>query len=110
MLAAKTVRRLSWTLLSCLSIVAVNGVAFGLHADAFISIYLYRSILVPIAFHWGFFEAAAASILAAARLGYFTQRRFTLYMSDSQDWVALLAFETVLLVVGHLTDGTQEAR
>jgi two-component system, OmpR family, sensor histidine kinase KdpD len=89
--------------MAALLVAGVTWIAFCLHAKAFISGFLYLLVLVPIAFRWGFLEATVASILAASCLDYFfTQPLFSLYMYDAQDWVALAAFESVVLVVSRL--------
>jgi two-component system, OmpR family, sensor histidine kinase KdpD len=99
--------RSAWRLLkiaaAALLVAGVTWIAFCLHAEAFIAGFLYLLVLVPIAFQWGFLEATVASILAVSCLDYFfTQPLFSMYMSDAQDWVALAAFESVVLVVSRL--------
>jgi two-component system sensor histidine kinase KdpD len=66
---------------------------------------LHLLLVTVIALHWGFFEASAVSLLSVACLDYFfTQPLFKLYMSNSHDWVALLTFESVALVVSRLSN------
>jgi two-component system sensor histidine kinase KdpD len=81
----------------------VTWIAFTLHAKAFIAGFLYLLLVLPIAFQWGFLEAAIASLLAVACLDYyFTQPIFAFDMADPQDAVALCSFETVVLIISLL--------
>lgn len=90
-------------LASAFLVAAITCAAYGLHAKAFIAGFLYLLLVLPVAFLWGFLEATVASIMAIACLDYFfTQPLLHFYMSDPQDWVALSAFETVVLVVSRL--------
>ena len=90
-------------LASALLVAAITWLAYALHAKAFIAGFLYLLLVLPVAFLWGFLEATAASIMAVACLDYFfTQPLLHFYMSDPQDWVALSAFEAVVLIVSRL--------
>jgi two-component system sensor histidine kinase KdpD len=103
MFSANAVRRPLRILASAFLVAIITCVAYGLHAKAFIAGFLYLLLVLPIAFLWGFLEATAASIMAIACLDYFfTQPLLHFYMSDPQDWVALSAFEAVVLVVSRL--------
>jgi two-component system sensor histidine kinase KdpD len=103
MFSANAVRRPLRMLASAFLVVAITCVAYGLHAKAFIAGFLYLLLVLPVAFLWGFLEATVASIMAIACLDYFfTQPLLRFYMSDPQDWVALSAFEAVVLVVSRL--------
>jgi two-component system sensor histidine kinase KdpD len=54
---------------------------------------------------WGFLEASIVSLLSVACLDYFfTQPLFKFYMTDSHDWVALVTFESVALLVSRLSN------
>jgi two-component system, OmpR family, sensor histidine kinase KdpD len=95
--------RLSRVAASALMVAAITWIAYGLHAKAFIVGFLYLLLVLPIAFEWGFIEATVVSIMAVACLDFFfTRPLFALYMSDPQDWVALGAFEAVVLSVSRL--------
>ena len=86
-------------------IAVVTAVAYGCHAKAFVAGFLYLLPITFVAFGWGFFEASIASLLAVGCLDYFfTEPLFHFYMSDPQDWVALIGFEAVVLVVSRLAD------
>ena len=103
MVWAQSVRRLLRIVAAALLVAGVTCLAWWLHAEAFVSGFLYLLVLIPLAFRWGLLEATVASILAALCLDYFfTLPRFSLYMSDAQNWVALAEFEGVVLVVSGL--------
>jgi two-component system sensor histidine kinase KdpD len=105
MFSANAVRRPLRMLASAFLVAAITCVAYGLHAKAFIAGFLYLLLVLPVAFLWGFLEATIASIMAIACLDYFfTQPLLHFYMSDPQDWVALSAFEAVVLVVSRLAN------
>ncbi len=90
---------------SMLIVVLVTAIAYGCHAKSFVAGFLYLFPVMLIAFRWGFFEASIASIAAVACLDYFfTAPLFHFYMSDPQDWVALVSFEAVVLVFSRLAD------
>jgi two-component system, OmpR family, sensor histidine kinase KdpD len=101
--SSQAARRLSRVAASAFMVAAITCVAYGLHAKAFVAGFLYLLLILPIAFEWGFIEATFVSFMAVACLDFFfTQPLFTLYMSDPQDWVALGAFEALVLSVSHL--------
>jgi two-component system, OmpR family, sensor histidine kinase KdpD len=106
MFSANAVRRSLRMLASAFLVAAITGLAYGLHAKSFIAGFLYLLLILPIAFQWGFLEATVASIMAVVCLDYFfTQPLLHFYMSDPQDWVALSAFESVVLIVSRLASG-----
>ena len=103
MVSLQPARRLLRVAASTVMVAAITWIAFALHAKAFIAGFLYLLLVLPIAFVWGFIEATVASVAAIACLDYFfTQPLFALSMADRQDWVALGAFEAVVLVVSRL--------
>ena len=62
-------------------------------------------LVTVIALRWGFFEASVVSLLSVACLDYFfTKPLFQFYMADSHDWVALVTFESVALLVSRLSN------
>jgi two-component system sensor histidine kinase KdpD len=62
-------------------------------------------LVTVIALRWGFLEASAVSLLSVACLDYFfTEPLFKFYMADPHDWVALLTFESVALMVSRLSN------
>ena len=82
---------------------SVTGVGLWLHINSFIAGFVYLLPVLLISFWWGFREATVASIGSVLCLDYFfTEPRFSLYMADRHDWVAICAFETVAIVVSRL--------
>ena len=104
-----------WTLRSVRVLVlatvlaGITVVAYESHARSFLAGFVYLLPVLWIAFHWGWFEATVASVLAVGCLDYFfTEPLLQLYMADSQDWVALAGFESVVLVVSRLSHRLRE--
>ena len=76
---------------------------FRFNLSSATSVHLF--LVTVIALRWGFFEASVVSLLSVACLDYFfTEPLFQLYISDSHDWVALVTFESVALVVSRLSN------
>jgi two-component system sensor histidine kinase KdpD len=101
--ASKALRLFLRLAVSALMVAVITRLAFALHAKSFIAEFLYLLLILPIALEWGFAEGTAASVMAMVSLDFFfTQPLFSLNMSDPQDWVALGAFEAVVLTVSHL--------
>src|ERR1700756_5406226 len=104
-MAKSWTKRLMRLLASALIIALVTVVAYFAHAKSFAAGFLYLFPIMLIAFGWGLIEASIASLLAVGCLDYFfTEPLFHFYMSDPQDWVALIGFEAVVLVVTRLAD------
>src|SRR5882724_7888700 len=62
-------------------------------------------LVTALALQWGFLEASIVSLLSVACLDYFfTQPLFKFYMTDSHDWIALITFESVALLVSRLSN------
>jgi two-component system, OmpR family, sensor histidine kinase KdpD len=62
-------------------------------------------LVTAVALRWGFLEASAVSLLSVACLDYFfTEPLLRFYMADPHDWVALLTFEGVALMVSRLSN------
>jgi two-component system sensor histidine kinase KdpD len=62
-------------------------------------------LVTVIALRYGFFEASVVSLLSVACLDYFfTEPLLRFYMADPHDWVALLTFEGVALMVSRLSN------
>jgi two-component system sensor histidine kinase KdpD len=97
---------------------SVTWVGLWLRINSFIAGFVYLLPVLLISFWWGFREATVASIGSVLCLDYFfTEPRFTLYMADRHDWVAICAFEIVAIVVSRLAvqvkaqaDNAQEQR
>jgi two-component system, OmpR family, sensor histidine kinase KdpD len=98
-------KRLMRLLASALIIALVTVVAYFAHAKSFVAGFLYLFPIMLIAFGWGLIDASIASVLAVGCLDYFfTEPLFHFYMADPQDWVALISFEAVVLLVSQLAD------
>jgi two-component system sensor histidine kinase KdpD len=98
-------KRLLRVLASAPIIALVTAVAYSAHAKSFVAGFIYLFPIMLIAFGWGFIEASIASLLAVGCLDYFfTEPLFHFYMSDPQDWIALVSFEAIVLVVSRLAD------
>src|SRR5579871_2594842 len=92
-------------LASAIIIALVAIIAYGAHAKSFAAGFLFLFPIMLIAFGWGFVEASIASVLAVGCLDYFfTEPLFHFYMTDPQDWVALVGFGTIVLVVSQFAD------
>ncbi|WP_130421378.1 sensor histidine kinase [Edaphobacter modestus] len=76
---------------------------FHFNLSAATSVHLF--LVTAIALRWGFLEASIVSLLSVACLDYFfTQPLFKFYMTDSHDWIALVTFESVALLVSRLSN------
>jgi two-component system, OmpR family, sensor histidine kinase KdpD len=83
----------------------ITWVAYRFHFNLSSATSVHLFLVTVIALRWGFFEASIVSLLSVACLDYFfTQPLFQFYMSDSHDWVALVTFESVALVVSRLSN------
>ena len=96
--------RFSWRYHFILAMVGgISGIGVLLHFTSFIAGFVYLLPVLLISFWWGFREATVASVASVLCLDYFfTEPRFSLYMADRHDWVALCAFEAVAFVVSRL--------
>lgn len=82
-----------------------TAIAFRLHFNLSAATSLHLLLVVVLALRWGFLEASLLSIVSVICLDYFfTEPLFAFYMVDSHDWVALITFESVALLVGRLSD------
>jgi two-component system sensor histidine kinase KdpD len=83
----------------------ITWVAYRFHFNLSSATSVHLFLVTVIALRWGFFEASVVSLLSVACLDYFfTQPLFQFYMSDSHDWVALVTFESVALLVSRLSN------
>ncbi len=83
----------------------ITWVAYRFHFNLSSATSVHLFLVTAIALRWGFFEASIVSLLSVACLDYFfTEPLFKLYMSDSHDWVALVTFESVALLVSRLSN------
>ena len=82
--------------------------AYDLHATFSTLSFAYFLVIVLAALRWGIWEATALSVAAAACLDYyFTPPLFSLRVTHSSDWTALLAFEAAGLIVSRLSAQAQ---
>ena len=80
----------------------ITWIAFRFHFNLSSATSLHFLLVTAIALRWGFLEASVVSLLSVACLDYFfTKPLFQFYMSDSHDWVALVTFESVALLVSR---------
>jgi two-component system, OmpR family, sensor histidine kinase KdpD len=83
----------------------ITWVAYRFHFNLSSATSVHLFLITAIALRWGFLEASIVSLLSVACLDYFfTQPLFAFYMSDSHDWVALVTFEGVALLVSRLSN------
>src|SRR5450631_1970361 len=87
----------------------VTLAGFVLHFSVSTIGYLYLLIVLTVAIAFGFWEATVASVVASACLNYyFIPPIFSFRVSDGQDVIALIAFESTALIVSRLS--TREQR
>jgi two-component system sensor histidine kinase KdpD len=91
--------------LGSIAALLLTFLAFRLHFNLSAATSIHLFLVAVIALRWGFLEASIVSILSVACLDYFfTQPLFAFYISDSHDWVALVTFEAVALLVSRLSN------
>ena len=62
-------------------------------------------IVVLTALMFGFWEATACSIVAVAALDYFfAPPIYSFHVADPENWVALITFEVIVLIVSSLSN------
>ena len=87
------------------SALLVTWGAYRFHFNLASATSVHLLVVTAIALRWGFLEASIVSLLSVACLDYFfTQPLFEFYMSDSREWVALITFEGVALLVSRLSN------
>jgi two-component system sensor histidine kinase KdpD len=92
-------------LLGNLAALCITLVAYRFHFNLSSATSVHLFLVTVIALRWGFLEASSVSLISVACLDYFfTQPTFAFYMTDSHDWVALLTFESVALIVSRLSN------
>jgi two-component system sensor histidine kinase KdpD len=83
----------------------ITWVAYRFHFNLSSATSIHLFLVTAIALRWGFLEASIVSLLSVACLDYFfTQPLFRFYMTDTHDWVALVTFESVALLVSRLSN------
>ncbi len=87
------------------AVLSITWAAYQLQFNLSSATSVQLLLVTVIALRWGFFEASVVSLLSVACLDYFfTKPLFQLYMADSHDWVALVTFESVALLVSRLSN------
>ena|ERR1700733_8547758 len=79
---------------------------FGVHVHVNFATtgFLHLLIVVLVAMIAGFWEATVTSVVALICLNYFfVPPVYTFYVSDPQNWVALIAFESTALLVSRMS-------
>jgi two-component system sensor histidine kinase KdpD len=88
-----------------LAALLITWAAYRFHFNLSSATSVHLFLVTAIALRWGFLEASVVSLLSVACLDYFfTQPLFAFYMTDSHDWVALITFESVALLVSRLSN------
>ena len=83
----------------------ITWVAYRFHFNLSSATSVHLFLVTAIALRWGFLEASIISLLSVVCLDYFfTQPLFKFYMTDTHDWVALVTFESVALLVSRLSN------
>src|ERR1700712_4677859 len=83
----------------------ITWIAFQFHFNLSSATSVHLFLITAIALRWGFLEASIVSLLSVACLDYFfTQPLFVFYVTDSHDWVALITFGGVALLVSRLSN------
>src|SRR5271170_6702243 len=83
----------------------ITWLAYRFHFNLSSATSVHLFLVTAIALRWGFLEASIVSLLSVACLDYFfTQPLFKFDMTDSHDWVALITFESVALLVSRLSN------
>src|SRR5271170_7169052 len=83
----------------------LTWLAYRFHFNLSSATSVHLFLVTVIALRWGFLEASIVSLLSVACLDYFfTQPLFKFDMTDSHDWVALVTFESVALLVSRLSN------
>ena len=66
-------------------------------------------IVVVTALRFGFWEATSSSLVAVACLDYFfAPPIYSFHVDDPENWVALIAFEIIALIVSRLSNQVQD--
>src|SRR5271156_6584703 len=84
---------------------SITWLAYQFHFNLSSATSIHLLLVTAIALRWSFFEASVVSLLSVAGLDYFfTAPLFKFYMTDSHDWIALVTFESVALLVSSLSN------
>jgi two-component system, OmpR family, sensor histidine kinase KdpD len=90
---------------SVAAVLLLTWISFVSHCNLSAATSLHLLLVTVIAFRWSFLEASIASLVSVACIDYFfTHPLYAFYMVDSHDWIALVTFEGVALLVSRLSD------
>ena len=82
--------------------------AFRLHSNFPTAGFIDLLIVVSTALKFGFWEATGCSFIALACLDYFfAPPIYSLHVDDPKNWVALITFEIIALIVSRLSNQLQ---
>jgi two-component system sensor histidine kinase KdpD len=105
----------SWVLLltqcaaSSVALAGLTGLAFWLHFPIATVGFIYLIVVVLAALHYGIWQATLVSLIAVSSLNYFfIPPIFSLVVSDSRDWIALVSFQVCALIVSRLSSREQK--
>jgi two-component system sensor histidine kinase KdpD len=86
------------------AVLAAAYCGLHLHVNFAATGFLDLLIVVFVAMRSGFWEATITSLVALTCLNYFfVAPVYTLYVADPQNWVALITFESTVLLVSRLS-------
>jgi two-component system, OmpR family, sensor histidine kinase KdpD len=86
-------------------IALVAFIAYQFHAKALTAGLIELSVVMLIAFRWGFIEAAFGSVAAVAFLDFFYMPPiFSFYETDPQDWISSAIFALMAIFVSRFAD------
>jgi len=93
------------TLLGVVAALLLAWIAYKCHFNLSAATSVHLFLVITIALRWGFPEASVVSLISVVCLDYyFTDPLFAFYISDAHDWVALIAFESVAMLVSRLSN------
>jgi two-component system sensor histidine kinase KdpD len=106
----KVARHLARLILCVAAIAALTGIIYGLKGVApkvsLVTLYLFA--VVPAALAWGVAYAITVAVASTLTFNFlFLPPLYTFTIDDSQNWVALVVFVVVAVVVGELASGAR---
>ncbi|HWZ51547.1 MAG TPA: ATP-binding protein [Granulicella sp.] len=104
-MSARAIREVATrTVVGITAALGISWVAFGFHFNLSAATSVHLLLVSTIALRWGFIEASIVSLFSVACVDYFfAPPIFALYVTSSQDWIALLTFEGAALLVSRLS-------
>jgi two-component system, OmpR family, sensor histidine kinase KdpD len=103
--ANRTIRLASGAGLGSAAVLLVSYCSFRFHFNLPTAGFVDLLIVVVTALNFGFFEATGSSLVAVACLDYFFAPPIhSFHVDDPENWVALVAFEIIALIVSRLSN------